>query len=1819
MNTLAKNNQQQHPLNWIKPELENTIKTVRDLFESYSQELDDDAPIEKIRAELHLLHGSFEMLNLYGAALLVADMKKAIDAIQGDSKKNKEDIFEALLHATLTLETFIDKLNVSNNGIPTSLLLIINDLRASIKEPLLSESSLFSPNLSIIPKIPLHTHSKEQMGARLKNYAAKLRPYYQAALLSWFRNPSDQLSLQQLCLVARNFEFACLTPRNRQIWWILGGLFEAMRDQGLSSNIALRLILGEADRVIKSFSQGDTNIYEQTPPIELLKNALYYISQANSDGERVRALKEIYQLENITPSEEEISLLQHGNNAPSSETFTLIANELSKSLEQVKATIENFVRNTQDNPIRLKQTITPLKHISDTLSLLNLGEEKQKLQEQADIISEIIITNKAPSNDTMLEIAAAILHVETSLKNIGKAGPKTSNAINLELATPAVNSELIKITEKTALEAQGNIAQIKNCIMAYLASNQTQKNMLTNITKLLTEIKGCLIILNNEQASKIANALLEYVQNEIIDNEESLPSGNLDILAETIVSLEYYFETVMDSNVSTDPIIEMARISINKLGFSIPAVAKPIINDITDDTINIHDITPNAIKRLQKKEELRFPRKIKNNPNDNNIIALNAESIDDEIAEIFIDEAIEELELMRNNLRTLQLSMDDSTTLTSVRKTLHTLKGSGRIAGAMHISELSSTLNDYLSRIMCGALDVNQETVSILEESHKLMLELIECFKDRASPPSAFNKIIATVKEIIGPTPEPPKNIPKLSKVIPITRNIKNANIKELDNAVQTDLEQRPTDKAQELLQVSINQVGIIDSFALAPDKRNCEPPSQDELLTAISTLRECAVLSKAREFIHTTDLLSKYISNISKKNGDLGSEALEILKEFCTTTREILFDLSLTLHASDITGNIPSAINEITEQTLDTNSSATKQDALINTEHQALPGPEKSNSKDNETFSTKNEVDTIAKPHHENNTSEEFNEDLIDIFMEEAVELIESANNIVDEYDSDNDSKKLYTAIQRVLHTIKGSARMAGVMYVGDLSHMLETKIESISSKRISHPDNLIEIIQSCFDSINDTIEDIRSGKQITRDQNLLDKLSSNNPQVYQDDTKDNKTKSTDSPNEKDVDTKPQALTTNNPLDSSEDIESNSDEYVKAINAENSTARINYSNDSTIDTPSSKTKTEDTKNKRLEENTKSKITNPNENTNHVDEKDGLKSNNKKSGSVKVDANILDTLVNQASEENAISNRIEDHISTIKSNLFEMDKTVARALTQMRDLQFEAYNLAEQHSKVSDQFDMDTELNLSTFSEGQKITQRLMESFGDIESLHGLLTRLTLETDTLVLQQKKIHSELQENLLGTRMVTFSVQTQRMQRILRQTCISLRKKAKLTLEGTDGSVDRSVLETLMGPMEHIIRNAAAHGIEAPIQRKKLNKREAGAVHIKFSKDRSEHLIEISDDGAGIDLDCVKRKALAEGLITAEDELSDDELCNLIFKPGFSTCDEVSQISGRGVGMDVAINEIRQLGGSLSVSSTPSEGSKFIIRLPFTVSSNHTLFVKVGKNTYALPSNMIEHTISISQEDLKKLYDNHSPSYHFSNRDYPLWNMESLLNNEPIHLPQKHIECHIVLLRNGASLIALQVDEINESRDSVLKPASPQLSNIRGIAGATVLGNGKVVLIIDVPSLILYAESRDNKPSEIIYASDDDGETIKALVVDDSITVRKVTERFLNRHNIKSYTAIDGVDALNVLENMTPDIMLIDIEMPNMDGLELAQRVRADDKLKNTPIIMITSRTGNQHRETAQEIGVNTFLPKPYQEAELIENIQSLTGKQILALS
>jgi len=1791
VNTLAQH-QYYQPLIWIKPELDKTIKNIRLLLEEYSLDLENNNALEKMNAELYLLNGSLEILEFFGAGLLVDDMRKAVNVLLSNQEIDKKEIFEALLQATLSIDAYIDKLHKDNNDIPLALLPIANDLRAAIKEPLLSESALFLPNLSIVPKTP-EANTENQLEVQLSETAKSLRPYYQAALLTWIKDASDQLSIQQLKLVVRNLESASITPRNRQIWWILGGLFEALSDKGLKSNVALRLILGQADRIIKTLSLEDEEVFEKKPPVELLKNALYYISQATSKGKRIETLKRVYQLEHVLPSEKDLSELRHALNTPNSNTLTSIAKELKKSLDQSKAIIDNFSRNAPDDTNRLKNVITPLKHIADTLTLLSLSDEKNLLNTQIQKLISIIEEGTTPSKESMLSIATSLLHIDSTLQNINNTSKKkqdwqlskTKPSIGEEMSNNSISNlpetEYRLLIIKTAMEAKHNIEEVKNNILAYLASDKSNKILLQNIPKLLTEIQGSLTISNNDYAASIVSALNQLVQDKLLENSTTENIVDLDLLAEIIVSIEYYLEAIAEERTPTTPILEKTQEDLTNLGYSVLSPKNLSKNIPILEAVVTH--ISEAPTRL-KVNALTLPKMDSSlDIQESKVLPLSNDEIDEEVIEIFIEEAFEELTEMTSHLQSLKLNPSDEDALNNIRRSYHTLKGSGKIAGANDISDFSRQVEEYLNHILCGAQSLDQNGIILLNNCQQFLFELTDCFKNNNPAPEEINILSDAILTATGQrkVEEDKNDLQAIAGDMDIAEKISQISESEVFS-----------EKLDATISSANTQLNIIEDYINEFSNNNTND-SPNVLHNAILELHKYAEETQITEFTQTTDLLAKYLNNINKNDNSINLEAIEILKEFCITTREILSDLPnlVNNNPATISPSEGSAPETITQKEVKQGSIDTAED---------------------ETQSFETEFDEDI--------------DLIDIFMEEAVELIARGNTILQKYEADQDNEVLLSSAQRLLHTMKGSARMAGVTSVGNLAHTQETLIELIITQQIERPDNLIELIQASLDAINDIIEDIQANNDVRMHHDLLEQLEAlihPELELAEDDTETPKLHE----DEEAIEIVEQETSNIDEEEILNEEAKATDEKIKDNNLED---KVVESKQTSINTSLESVKTsneylsifpEDAQ-ATIQTDAETEISTLNSEiteTLPIESIKSIASESTKKDSIndviRVNTETLDSMINMANEGSAASIRIEDHIHSFKTNLLELDKTISRSLAQMRDLQFESQKIKKSTSSDSIRSNRDSN-DLNVFSEEQKTIQRLMESIGDIENIHSSLTRSMLETDNLFHQQQKLQSDLYENLLNTRMVTFSIQAQRMQRIVRQTCKELRKKTTLILEGTDGAIDRSLLEKLMGPMEHIIRNAIAHGIESPEKRKLAHKSKTGKVTISFSKDKSEHLIEIQDDGAGIDVEKVRKKAIAQGLVDESEEISDDDLKNIIFESGFSTSNEISQISGRGVGMDVVLNEIQQLGGTVSVNSQAGTGSSFSIRVPFTSSRNHTLFVTVANNTYALPSSSVVHSFPATQNELEKLYTHSNPSFEFENNQYPLWHMNALLNKTETFLPDKHKKAFIILLQHNHKLLALQVDEINETRDSVLQPTSPLLSELQGIAGTTVLGNGKVVLIIDVPATIKLAESRSNKPKKIIYSdsSKDKSAAIKALIVDDSVTVRKITERFLNRHGIDTMSAKDGIEALERVQENKPDIILLDIEMPNMDGLELAKNIKADSLLHNTPIIMITSRTGRHHRQTANEIGVEVFMGKPYQESELLGYIQALTGKR-----
>ncbi|MBS0422370.1 MAG: Hpt domain-containing protein [Proteobacteria bacterium] len=597
----------------------------------------------------------------------------------------------------------------------------------------------------------------------------------------------------------------------------------------------------------------------------------------------------------------------------------------------------------------------------------------------------------------------------------------------------------------------------------------------------------------------------------------------------------------------------------------------------------------------------------------------------------------------------------------------------------------------------------------------------------------------------------------------------------------------------------------------------------------------------------------------------------------------------------------------------------------------------------------------------------------------------------------------------------------------------------------------------------------------------------------------------------------------------------------------------------------------------------------------------------------RVDAELLDQLLNISGEASIARSRLEQQLGSIDFNLGELSRTVTRLKEQLRNLEIEteAQILHRHEDESSHRGDFDP-LELDRYSSIQQFSRALAETANDVGSIQQLLENLGKETQNLLQQQARTITELQNGLMRTRMVPFQRHVQRLSRIVRQAAADTGKKAELVVEGASGELDRQVLERMLPPFEHMLRNAVVHGIEKPLARAAAGKPEAGKIVLELHREGAEVMVRLIDDGAGMNLKAIRDKGAALGLITPGQTISDEDAMQLILEPGFSTAGTITQQAGRGVGMDVVATEIKRLGGALHMETKLGQGTVFTIRLPFTLAISHALVVRTGDEFYALPLPTVEGVLRLSKAEVLAHLGKDASAFDYGGQKYRFQHLAAFVQLEASPLPEQDVTIPVVLVRAGEHSTGLVADELVGSREIVVKSVGPQISSIRGISGATILGDGRIVIILDIGALV-RAEWRGRSQTAPVALKDKSDKRTFAMVVDDSITVRRVTQRLLERNGMRVLTARDGMDAVTLLQDNVPDIILLDIEMPRMDGYEVAAHVRNDPRLKDVPIIMITSRVGEKHRARAIELGVDDYLGKPYQEAQLLDAIAPLVER------
>ncbi len=589
-------------------------------------------------------------------------------------------------------------------------------------------------------------------------------------------------------------------------------------------------------------------------------------------------------------------------------------------------------------------------------------------------------------------------------------------------------------------------------------------------------------------------------------------------------------------------------------------------------------------------------------------------------------------------------------------------------------------------------------------------------------------------------------------------------------------------------------------------------------------------------------------------------------------------------------------------------------------------------------------------------------------------------------------------------------------------------------------------------------------------------------------------------------------------------------------------------------------------------------------------------------------------MVNHAGEVNIYHSRLGQHINDLTFNLSELEQTVSRLQRQLREMEMEteaqiAFRYEQQQEEDED-FDP---LEMDRYSHMQQLSRSMAESASDLDSIKDILADLVRSSEFVLQQQSRVSTELQEELMQTRMIKFQGLASRLRRIVRQTAVQLNKKVELNIIGVENEIDRSVQERMIAPLEHMLRNAVFHGIEPSEERVAAGKPESGTIRIDIDRDGSYVILNVADDGRGIDAAAVRRKAIQKGLLDPDDEKSDHEVIHLILHEGFSTADNVSQIAGRGVGLDVVDSEIKLLGGSLAISSEPGRGTLFNIRLPLTLAINQALLVQVNEDVYAVPLAAIEGVALLGSSEVSENLSGNRKDYEYAGQNYDMHYLGQLLGVGMPSSLSPDVRYPLLLIRAGQRRIGVHVDMMLGRREIVVKPVGPQISGVQGISGATILADGRVALILDMPGLVQQETSDltlSREPTTTMLPFEKPNEELTVMVVDDSITIRKVTARILGRHRLRVVTAKDGLDAVSQLQETVPDLFLMDIEMPRMDGFELATHVRSDSRLQGIPIIMITSRTGEKHRERARKIGVDRYLGKPFQENELMSEINEL---------
>ncbi|WP_460557015.1 hybrid sensor histidine kinase/response regulator [Comamonas piscis] len=779
---------------------------------------------------------------------------------------------------------------------------------------------------------------------------------------------------------------------------------------------------------------------------------------------------------------------------------------------------------------------------------------------------------------------------------------------------------------------------------------------------------------------------------------------------------------------------------------------------------------------------------------------------------------------------------------------------------------------------------------------------------------------------------------------------------------------------------------------------------------------------------------------------------------------------------------------------------------------------------------------------------------DLFLIFEEEAQELLPKLGAALREWSADPMYLPPRGEVLRHLHTLKGSARLAGAMRLGEMSHRMESEVEDIGTENLTGQD--IEILLARYDGLQHEFVGLQErGNQVLAEGAL--------PQQVPAATEMGEVVAE------------VAASTPAALESA-----GAEQAAQAAEAADAAAGVQHKPLMLRMAP-------------------------------VRAAAGQ--------SVRVRSQLLDRLVNEAGEVLIARSRLDMRLTNIRASIKDMSSNLERLRNLLRDVEMQAESQMQSRMALAKDSESGFDpLEFDRFTRVQELTRMMAESVNDVGTVQRNLQRTAEGAEDDLIAQGRQARELQRDLLRTRMVEFDSISERLYAIVRQISKELGKQVKLDITGASIEIDRGVLDRVTPAFEHLLRNSVAHGIELPEVRKAQGKAPVGIIAIDVRQEGNDIAVSIHDDGAGLQLDAIRRKALQSGLITADETLDVDQAAQLIFAPGFSTATEVSELSGRGIGMDVVRTEIQSLGGHIVTTSETGKGTRFQMVMPLTTAVTQVVMMRAGNIKFGVPANLVEYVRRVPKALIEQAHAN--GTYTDNEQELPYYFAGALLQGNLRSTEEPEKTSAVVILRSATKRLAVHIDEVLGNQEVVVKNLGPQLARLPGLAGMSVLASGAIVLIYNPVALYtVYGQQIADRIAQaavhpevakapVRELAEQAVQTPLVLVVDDSITVRRVTQRLLQREGYRVALAADGLQALDRLREERPVMVLSDIEMPRMDGFELVREIRADASMKDLPVVMITSRIADKHREHAASLGVDHYLGKPYADEVLLSLVR-----------